>query len=334
MRRGVVCVWHAVTRNGSPRMVTERQLTTSKSIHRRTGRTFYVATRSLPKRVRHPTYVLYAFFRTADEVVDNAATTSSDEQHAELERLRAQALGREPTDVPVLAAFRDVAERHGIRDSEIEVFIDAMQTDIEKSRYETYDELKAYMQGSASAVGLMMLAVMGADDPEQARPHATALGEAFQLTNILRDVREDVVERNRIYLPKTTLSRHGVTEEQVERLEFSEAFAGAIHEELQRTESLYWEGIRGIQYLPDDCRFPVLLASVLYAEHHRLIRSRRCDVLSATPQLGTGRKLWLLAKTRWHWQFSNDPESVFNAVSSIPSGEGRRAGTGSVTPTR
>ncbi|WP_227354846.1 phytoene/squalene synthase family protein [Haladaptatus salinisoli] len=315
-------------------MVTDRQLATSKAINRRTGRTFYVATRLLPKRVRHPTYVLYAFFRTADEVVDDAAGVPSDDQYAALERLRAQALGRESTDDPVLVAFREVAETHDIPDAEIESFVDAMATDVEKGRYEDYAELEAYMRGSAAAVGRMMLAVVGADDRARARPHATALGEALQLTNFLRDVREDIEEQDRIYLPRTTLERHGVTEEQIRRLEFSEGFAAAVHDELRRAESLYWHGVRGIRYLPADCRFPVLLAAVLYAEHHRLIRARGYDVLSATPRLGLARTAWVVARTRWRWQFRRDPETVFEAVSAVSEGAGRRAGTGSSSPTR
>ncbi|WP_435153152.1 phytoene/squalene synthase family protein [Haladaptatus sp. DFWS20] len=315
-------------------MVTERQITASKSIHRRTGRTFYVATRLLPERVRHPTYVLYAFFRTADEIVDDAAGVPPDEQYAELERLRNQALGREPTDDGVLAAFHEVANRHGIPDAEIEMFIDAMQMDIETARYETYDELETYMRGSAAAVGQMMLAIMDADDPERASPHAIALGEAFQLTNFLRDVREDIVERNRIYLPQTTLSRHEVSDKAIENLDHSEAFSAVIRDELRRAESLYWKGVNGIQYLPKDCQFAVLLASVLYAEHHRLIRGCEYDVLSATPQLSLARRLWVLIRTRWHWRLTSDPESVFRAVSSIPEENGHRTGTGSPSPVR
>ncbi|WP_266079782.1 phytoene/squalene synthase family protein [Haladaptatus caseinilyticus] len=315
-------------------MVTERQLTTSKTIHRRTGRTFYVATRLLPKRVRHPTYVLYAFFRTADEVVDDAAGVSPDEQRVELERLREQALGRESPDDPVLAAFREVADEHDIPDAEIEMFIDAMQTDIEKARYATYGELESYMRGSAAAVGRMMVAIMDTADPEWAGPHATALGEAFQLTNFLRDVREDIVERNRIYLPQTTLERHGVTNEQIIHRDHSESFSRVIRDELRRAESLYWKGVNGIQYLPEDCQFAVLLASVLYAEHHRLIRGHEYDVLSTTPQLSLTRRLWVLVRTRWHWRISRDPETVFRAVSSIPEANDYRAGTGAPAPVR
>jgi phytoene synthase len=299
-------------------MVTNDSLTESKAIHKRTGKTFYYATKLLPERVRHKTYVLYAFFRIADEVVDDEdRDLTPEEQRSELVRIREAALGREATDDPVLQAFSEVREEWGITDEDVELFVDAMLSDIEKSRYETYEEVQDYMRGSASAVGYMMTAIMDPEDPEVARPHAAALGEAFQLTNFLRDVREDVVERDRIYLPQETLSEYGVSEQQVENLELSGGFRQAMNYEMHRAEELYRDGVAGIKYLPDDCQFAVLLASVLYADHHRLIRERDFDVLSETPSLSTARKVWLVAKTRWHWMWNKDPETVFERVSTI-----------------
>jgi phytoene synthase len=298
-------------------MVNQQQIARSKAIQQRTGRTFYVATRFLPERVRHPTYVLYAFFRLADEIVDAAETAPPAEQREQLDRIEAAALGRrEPTD-PVLAAFSELRAERGIRDEDVATFVDAMRSDIDNDRYATYEELEAYMDGSAAAVGRMMTAVMDPEDPASALPHATALGEAFQLSNFLRDVREDVLERDRIYLPQSTLSAHGVTEQQVLDLEMSEGFRAAMRAEIERTERLYQEGVAGIKYLPADCQFPVLLAAVLYAEHHRLIRNRDYDVLSVTPEIPLARKLWLLVQTRWHWQRVRDPETVFATVSCV-----------------
>ncbi|WP_408957344.1 phytoene/squalene synthase family protein [Natrinema sp. 74] len=297
----------------------------SKAIQKRTGKTFYLATRFLPERVRHATHVLYAFFRIADEVVDDADGTSPEEQRARLEALRAQALGERPANGPVLEAFRELRERYGIADEEVDAFVDAMASDIETDRYETDADLKSYMRGSAASVGVMMTAIMEPDAEAAAIPHAVKLGEAFQMTNFLRDVREDVVERDRIYIPQETLQDHGVDPEQIERLEYTESFGAVIASELQRTEDLYREGVAGIRYLPADCQLPVLLAAVLYAEHHSVIRAQRYDVLSSEPALSTTRKLRCLVKTRWHWHWNRDPESVFQRVSAVPTAElGRR----------
>ena len=294
-------------------MVEQTQVARSKRIQRRTGKTFHVATRLLPQRIRHPTYVLYGFFRIADEVVDAEDTAPPDEQRAELDRLRAAALGEEPTDDPVLEAFSDVRERNGIRDADVHSFVDAMASDIDTDRYETYADLEEYMDGSAAAVGRMMTAIMDLDAEEEAEalPHATKLGEAFQMTNFLRDVREDVVERDRIYLPLETLRRHGVSEQQILDLEFDEDVAAVIREEMARTERLYEEGVAGIKYLPEDCQLGVLLAAVLYVDHHRLIRNLGYDTVSTTPELSLTRKLSLLVRTRWKWQWNRDPEAVF-----------------------
>jgi phytoene synthase len=309
-------------------MVADDQIERSKRIQQRTGKTFHFATRLLPERVRHPTYVLYAFFRVADEVVDAAETAPPEEQRAELERLRAAALGEQETDDDVLAAFAEMRVEHGIDDADVEVFIDAMETDIDKDTYETYEELEAYMDGSAAAVGRMMTAVMDPDDPDAALPHATALGEAFQLSNFLRDVHEDIVERDRVYLPRETLDAYDVTETQLKNFEFDDDVAAAIRHEMRRAETLYKEGVAGIKYLPEDCQFAVLLAAVMYAEHHRLIRDREYDTLTATPELGTLRKVSLLARTRWAWFRSKDPEAVFRRVSTVPYGDTSPSGSG------
>jgi len=302
-------------------MVKQDQLARSKEIHKRTGRTFYVATKFLPERVRLPTYVLYAFFRVADEVVDGENDLSPPEREARLEEFRRAALGEEPSDNPVLSAFAEIRETHGIPAGDVNTFVDAMATDIEKTRYESYDELRQYMDGSASAVGRMMTAVMAPESADEALPAATALGEAFQLTNFVRDVREDVLDRDRVYLPAETLRAHGATQEQITRLAFDENVAAAVRTELERAEALYLDGVAGIKLLPKDCQFPVLLAAVLYVDHHRMIRARDYNVVAETPELTLARRLWLAARTRIAWWRTPDPMTVFRRVSAISDGE-------------
>lgn len=294
----------------------KHHVTRGREIQQQTGKTFHVATRLLPKRIRHPTYVLYGFFRIADNVVDDPNPAPPDEQRAALEHIRRAALGEEPADESVVAAFSDVRERHGIADADVNAFVDAMLTDIEATRYETYADLEAYMDGSAAAVGRMMATLMGIEASDEAMAHATALGKAFQLTNFLRDVREDVREYDRVYLPAETLRGHDADVDQVLALEFDERIAAAIEAELHRTERLYETGVAGITHLPRDCQLAVLLAAVLYVDHHRLIRARGYDTLSARPTLSTRRKLWLAARTRWAWQWTRDPEAAFYAVAA------------------
>lgn len=299
-------------------MPTSDQVAEGKDIHRRTGRTFYYATRLLPGRVRRATYVLYGFFRIADEVVDTADPEPPSEQRARLEDIRRQVLRETTAEEPILAAFSELREEHGITDEDVELFLEAMAQDIETSRYETHAELEEYMRGSAVSVAHMMTNVMEPNDPAAARPHAAALGEAFQLTNFLRDVREDIVDRDRIYVPLETFQEHGVTEEQIEALDMSPGFAAAMQRELARTEEKYYEGVAGIAHLPEDCQFPVLLSAVLYADHHRLIRDVGYDTLTNEPSLSLPRKLYLVARTYWRWvRTDGDPEAVFHSVSDL-----------------
>jgi phytoene synthase len=213
-----------------------------------------------------------------------------------------------------------------------------MQQDIATARYETHADLDEYMRGSAVAVGNMMMAVMDMDEEtrERARPHAAALAEAFQLSNFLRDVREDIHDYGRVYLPQETLDQYGVTESDLEAGRVTDGFVAAMEAELRRTERRYREGVAGIRYLPERAQFGVLLAAVLYAEHHRLIRARDYDVLTETPELGRLRRGWLLARTWVHWKRSDDPEATFYAVSAVdpeaPDGDADSApDTGGVT---
>ena len=315
-------------------MVDDSQLAESKSIHKTTGKTFWYATRVLPTRVREATYVLYAFFRVADEVVDDAGDASPADQRAELEEIREAALGGDSDD-PVLTAFSEMREAYGIPDEEIDTFIDAMIADIDKNRYQTFEEVRGYMRGSAAAVGVMMSYVMEPDDVSLALPHARKLGEAFQMTNFLRDVGEDIDDLDRVYLPIDTLERFGSGVEDIRNKEATPEFRKAMETELHRTERLYAEGIKGIAYLPRDCQFAILVSAILYAEHHRLIRERDYDTLTATPSISKRRKVSLLARARWHWIWNKDPEAVFAKVSSVPNAETRPRGEGvSPSPTQ
>jgi len=309
-------------------MPSRDQVAAGKAIQRGTGPTFYLATRFLPERVRHGTYVLYGFFRIADEVVDSGDPSPAT-QRKRLSELRTHVLEGHPPEnghsTPssdgstgeLLDAVSELSHEEDIPTAELELFLDAMEQDIDTARYETMAALDQYMRGSAAAVATMMTAIMTQEEPETAIPHAQSLGEAFQLSNFLRDVREDVVERDRIYLPREILNRHGVTVGDIEALEMSASFRAAMRELLRRTERRYRHGVAGIRHLPEDCQFPVLLSAVLYADHHRLIRARELDVLSETPTLSTPRKLWLLARTAWRWYRCGDPETTFFSVSEV-----------------
>ena len=297
--------------------IAQTELTHSRMVHRRTGRTFYLATRLLPNRIRDSTHVLYAFFRMADQVVDTPDPDSPAIQRERLNAMREKIHGTRETGDPILLGMRSVRTSDEIPAGEIDAFIDAMINDIEFSGVSTYEDLEEYMRGSAVAVAYMMLSVMGSDDRERARPHARALGEAFQLTNFIRDVREDIEELDRIYLPTTTLDKFGVDTADIETGRVTTGFKRAIHFEMRRAEDRYRRGVAGISFLPSDCQLGVLMAACLYAEHHRAIRRLGFDVRSTTPTLGVREYIPVLLRTWIYWRLLGDPEAVFYRVSPI-----------------
>ncbi|HEX2098632.1 MAG TPA: phytoene/squalene synthase family protein, partial [Rubrobacteraceae bacterium] len=164
-----------------------------RRIEKSHSRTYYFSTSLFPQEVRAHVYALYAFMRYADEIVDNPGLRTLHEQLAGLEAFEEEALSAvvgATTPNPVLRAFANTVLARGIETSLIKSFMKSMKMDTHVFRYPTYEDLEEYTYGSAAVVGLMMCRVVGVSD-ERAAPHAEALGVAMQLTNFLRDVKED-----------------------------------------------------------------------------------------------------------------------------------------------
>ena len=301
-------------------MVSGEQINKSKSIQQQTGKTFYFATLLLPRRVRYATHILYAFFRIADEVVDTSENKNSQTKIKQLDEIQEAVLGKSLTEDPSLKAFEELRRRYDIPTAEIVAFLEAMRMDISKNRYTTFEEVEEYMRGSAVTVANMMVSIMKVEETEEITRSAAALGKAFQLTNFLRDVREDIIEYDRSYMPKETLEKYGVEYKNIEDLEFSESFAEVMREEITRAEEFYREGIEGIKYLPKDCQFAVLLASILYADHHRLIVNQEYDVLTRRSTLSMPDKVACLIKGWWHLRVTKDPTTTFYLSTRMSNG--------------
>lgn len=189
--------------------------TRCRLLNARHGRTYFLATRLLPADRRPAVHALYGFARWADDIVDDTGTEATAAERAaaltRLDRLLRRALtGGGPTDEPVVHALADTADRYAIEPAHFTDFMASMRADLTVTDYATYADLRAYMHGSAAVIGLQMLPVLGTVTARAlAAPHAAALGVAFQLTNFLRDVGEDL-DRGRIYLPADLLAAHGV----------------------------------------------------------------------------------------------------------------------------
>ncbi|MEU6546279.1 phytoene/squalene synthase family protein [Streptomyces sp. NPDC046859] len=185
-----------------------------RALNARHGRTYFLATRLLPVERRCAVHALYGFARWADDIVDDLDRSRTPaERDVLLRRLEsdlAHGLRTGGGDEPVVRAVADTAARYGIDTALFADFMASMRADLTVTDYPTYADLRAYMHGSAAVIGLQMLPVLGTVVPrEEAAPHAADLGVAFQLTNFLRDVGEDL-DRGRVYLPADLLAAHGV----------------------------------------------------------------------------------------------------------------------------
>lgn len=190
---------------------------TCRRLNARHGKTYFLATRLLPVERRPAVHALYGFARWADDIVDSLDATMTPADRARSLALLQARLETGLRDgggpEPVVRALAHTAQRYAIDHRHFSDFMTAMRSDLEVTDYPTYADLRGYMHGSAAVIGLQMLPVLGTVVPrEEAEPHAAALGVAFQLTNFLRDVGEDL-DRGRVYLPQDLLAAHGVDRE-------------------------------------------------------------------------------------------------------------------------
>jgi phytoene synthase len=265
------------------------------------GRTFFLATRLLAPEQRPAVHALYGFARRADDILDDIDDTVSAGERAEQLQLLATQLfnqlvqHQDSGDDPALCAVVHTARRYGIPWEMFDDFLAAMRMDLTVTDYPDRNALERYMHGSAEVIGLQMLPVLGTVGPrEEAAPYAAALGKAFQLTNFLRDVDEDL-QRGRVYLPADELAAHRVdrdvlawchtnrrTDARVRR---------ALTEQHAATRRVYEVARRGIDLLDPRSRPCVAAAYTLYSEILDRIEYIDFAIFDQRATVGTGRRL-------------------------------------------
>jgi phytoene synthase len=220
-------------------------------LHREHGRTYYLATRLLPRWKRRHVHALYGFTRYTDEILD-AGTGQTPARRAE--RLRAwtdrfeAALAGAPTDDPVLPAVVHTIALFDLDRADFAAFLRSMEMDLTVTTYDTYDDLLVYMDGSAAAIGTMMLPILGTRHRAAAREPARELGRAFQLTNFIRDVVEDL-GRGRVYLPLKDLAEFGLTPEDLYEGVCTREVRALVAFEVRRARRHYERAAAGIPLL-------------------------------------------------------------------------------------
>ncbi|MGC9669454.1 phytoene/squalene synthase family protein [Planosporangium sp. 12N6] len=263
-----------------------------RELHRRHGRSYYLATRLLPAWKRRHVHALYGFTRHADEIVDRTEALPPAERAARLaawsEAFLAGLDGGDTTD-PLLPAVLHTIRVFGIDPDDFRTFLASMAMDLTITGYDTYDDLLDYMEGSAAVIGTMMLPILGSPDPVAAREPARQLGLAFQLTNFIRDVAEDL-GLGRVYLPREDLDRFGVGPADLAAARAAGGLAGAgpagdairdlIAFEVRRAREHYALAAPGVTMLAPSSQGCIRAAYHLYGGILDEVRKRDYDVFA------------------------------------------------------
>jgi phytoene synthase len=269
----------------------KKGFTDAEAITKRFARTFYFASRFLPKEKKYAAYSVYTICRISDESVDSSSGLSAEESLLKLgEGINAVYQNASLNNNPVLSAFRQTVNNYSIPEEYFVELIKGMYMDLEKNRYDNFDELYGYCYKVAGVVGLIMLKIFGYKNPE-AEKYAVNLGIAMQLTNILRDIKEDY-ERGRIYLPLEDMQRFQVTEKEIAECKVNENFKALLRFQIDRARKYYTNAIPGIKMINDKgSRFVVCAMKDLYSGILKAIEKNGYDVFSKRAHLNSAEKL-------------------------------------------
>ncbi len=284
----------------------------ARAVTRRHAKSFYFSSVALFGARRKGAFALYAFCRRLDDLVDGDNTgdgvalppsAQPRELKARLDLARASVsalYGREATGVSrelpwhpaEFAAFQDTVRRYGIPETPFQELLNGMEMDLTKARYASFDELRLYCYRVAGVVGLMMTPVLGYRD-ERCLPFAAELGVAMQLTNILRDVKEDL-SRGRVYLPADELAAFGLDEAALARGQVTDAWVRFMRFQVERARAIYARAQQGVPDLEGfGSQRLVRLMSALYGGILGDLEARGYDVFSGRAHVPFGRKLRL-----------------------------------------
>ncbi|MDH6465982.1 phytoene synthase [Micromonospora sp. A200] len=273
-----------------------------QELHRRHGRTYYLATRLLPAWKRRHVHALYGFTRHADEIVDRTEELPPAERAARLDEWSSEfvaGLHGEPVDDPLLPAVLHTIAVFDLDRADFASFLRSMAMDLTVLSYPTYDDLLDYMEGSAAVIGTMMLPILGSSDPAAAREPARQLGIAFQLTNFIRDVAEDL-DLGRTYLPDEDLAKFDVTRDDLlaakEQARTTPRIRDLIEYEVSRAQAHYEAAAPGITLLNPASQACMRTAYALYGGILDEVAAQGYDVFVRRALVPQRRRLAVAAR--------------------------------------
>jgi phytoene synthase len=238
-----------------------------KELNAKHGKTYFLATKLLPKNKRPFVHALYGFARYADEIVDDLdSSLAENEKRAKFINWKNQVIkdlhANKSTDA-ITSALLYTINRFEIAIEYFESFLNSMEMDLTVTEYQTFDDLMEYVYGSANVIGLQMVPILGASNLIAANEAAEKLGAAFQLANFIRDVNEDL-DRGRVYLPVSELQEFGVSHEMLQERVLTGEIRKALEFQIARVRKLQSEASVGINYLSKESRPCIEAASELY----------------------------------------------------------------------
>lgn len=264
------------------------------------SKTFFAASKLLPKRVRQASIALYAFCRVADDLVDN-----SDQPHESLKLLQDRLdkiYDQQPMDFIEDHALSHVVYQFKLPRALLDALLEGFAWDTQSHPYETIEDVHAYGARVAGSVGAMMSWMMGARNPSTLA-RACELGVAMQLTNIARDVGEDA-RNGRLYLPRQWLKNEGIDpDEWIKNPVFNGSIQNVVRQVLLEADRLYIQSSVGVADLAADCRAAIFAARLIYAEIGEYLKNNHFDSINQRSVVPLSRKLWLLfqAKIQAPW---------------------------------
>jgi phytoene synthase len=268
-----------------------------RTVAKARARNFYYSFILLPPEKKNAMCAVYAFMRYCDDLSDEPGAT-----HSAMDRWRTaltEALAGRPDDNPTWPAFLDSVERYAIPHEYFYDMIEGVASDLEPRTIGTFDELYRYCYRVASVVGLTTIHIFGFTSPE-ALPLAEKCGIAFQLTNILRDVREDA-ELGRVYLPAEDLARFGVSVDDLKNARRTEQFGRLMDFETERARRYYRESAPLLDLIEKQSRPSLWALIAIYSRLLDHLAEARYDVLTRRISLSSLEKSWIVLRASVGW---------------------------------
>lgn len=275
---------HPAAAVGASNLETEWML--CRDIARDHGKSFYLASHALSAERRRAIHAVYAFCRIADNIVDRAPANRTDLATEALDNLEREL--DEPRH-PVMRAFFQARREYGLPEHAIRELLAGIRRDLNPRTYQDWNALREYCYAVAGTVGLIVAPILGCRDAS-ALTYAAELGIAMQLTNVLRDVREDAGQ-GRLYLPLDDLAKFNCRPESILSGHPSGRFPQFMAFQIDRARSLYAEAERGIPALDFTGRLASLAASRFYARILGEIENQKYDVFAKRAHVSTRRKI-------------------------------------------